>query len=188
VKPVKLEGVKLVCELHSDLLLPMAPGLAYERLPRDRSGVYAWITATEALDSAVPDNLGPVPIGTVVYVGKANVLRKRAPHHRWTSSSSSLRRNLAGVLELQGQRLPRASNPRLIPEHESFLSNWMGQNLVLSWCVVETDWKVLEQQVIAELQPALNVDPPETELQWWVHGRLQHLREAALPPVEDSKK
>jgi hypothetical protein len=170
-----------MCNLDSDADQPLAPPEAYGHLPKDKSGIYAWISMTGALDALVPSHLARVPVGSVVYVGKADVLKKRAPHHRWTSSSSSLRRNLAGVIGLQGQWLPRASKPRLIPEHEAYLTEWMCSNLALSWCVVDEGWKELEKSVLAELKPHLNIDPPETELQWWIYGCLQKLKQSALP-------
>lgn len=163
--------------------LPMPPDLAYDQLPKDRSGVYAWTVTTGDLDSFVPEHLPRIPSGSVVYIGKANILRKRAPHHRWTSSSSSLRRNLAGVMGFQGQWLPSASKPRLVQDHETALSEWMRSNLALSWCVVGEGHIEFEKSVLSELKPPLNVDPPETDLQWWVHGQLQKLKDAALPPI-----
>ncbi|PTT69212.1 hypothetical protein DBR22_04380 [Arthrobacter sp. HMWF013] len=158
------------------------PEVAYDLLPDDQSGVYAWTVTTDALDSLVPENLPRIPSGSVVYIGKANKLRKRAPHHRWTSSSSSLRRNLAGIMGLQGLWLPRASKPRLVQEHEMALSLWMRSNLALSWRAVDEGYVQFEKLLLSKLTPPLNVDPPETELQWWVYGQLQKLKDEALPP------
>lgn len=158
----------------------MHPDKAYEHLPSDSSGVYGWWVRTDALESIVPRGLPGIGKGSLIYLGKANRLRSRAAHHRGTSSSSSLRRNLAGTLGLQAQRLPRAKHPRLIPKHEELLNDWMRANLEVSWCVVRKDHKALEKSLLTTLQPPMNVDPPETDIQHWVWSRLQELKSHAL--------
>lgn len=162
---------------------PQHPVLSYDLLPPDRSGVYAWTVTTEALISLVPQHLPRIPSGSVIYVGKATKLRARAPHHRWTSSSSSLRRNLASVMGLQGLWLPSASKPRLILEHETVLTDWMVSNLALSWRVVDDGFVEFEKKLLGELTPPFNVDPPITDTQSWVHEQLQLLKKRALPPM-----
>nr|WP_146187376.1 hypothetical protein [Arthrobacter sp. HMWF013] len=62
------------------------------------------------------------------------------------------------------------------------LSLWMRSNLALSWRAVDEGYVQFEKLLLSKLTPPLNVDPPETELQWWVYGQLQKLKDEALPP------
>jgi hypothetical protein len=77
-------------------------------------------------------------------------------HAGGNTSSSTLRRSLASLLtESQGYRTRWTSRTVLLAEDEQRLSDWMRENLLLTWAVHPSPWEV-EAAVIERMQPPLN--------------------------------
>ena len=95
----------------------------------------------------------------LLYVGIATRLRSRlASNHLRRSGSSTLRRTLAGLL-LDDERLRTRWTDRvvLVDDDEIRLTEWMTDNLRVSWCV-QTAPRDVERAIIQRLRPPLNVD------------------------------
>ncbi|MYW71650.1 GIY-YIG nuclease family protein [Pseudonocardia sp. SID8383] len=128
-------------------LAPSAPGL------------YAW-WAPPAILPALPGLPHPVvPDLRLLYVGLATKLRARlASNHMRRSGSSTLRRTLAGLLlDEQEYRTRWTDRVVLVDDDEARLTEWMAENLRVSWCEYLTPRDV-EPDVIRALQPPLNID------------------------------
>lgn len=137
--PVRTEEVRA--------LAPSAPGL------------YAW-WAPAAILPALPGLPHPtVPGLRLLYVGLATKLRARlASNHLRRSGSSTLRRTLAGLLLAeQAYRTRWTDRVVLVDDDEARLTEWLGENLRVSWYEHRSPRDV-EADVIRALQPPLNVD------------------------------
>lgn len=95
----------------------------------------------------------------LLYVGLATKLRARlASNHLRRSGSSTLRRTLAGLLlNEQEYRTRWTDRVVLVDDDEARLTEWMGENLRVSWCEHPSPRDV-EAHVIRALRPPLNVD------------------------------
>ncbi|WP_422785714.1 GIY-YIG nuclease family protein [Pseudonocardia spirodelae] len=137
--PVRTEDVRI--------LAPSAPG------------IYAW-WAPPAILPGLPGLPHPaVPDLRLLYVGLATKLRARlASNHLRRSGSSTLRRTLAGLLlDEQEYRTRWTDRVVLVDDDEARLTEWMGENLRVSWCEHPSPRDV-EADVIRALRPPLNVD------------------------------
>ncbi|MCZ2817927.1 GIY-YIG nuclease family protein [Modestobacter sp. VKM Ac-2984] len=151
-------------------------------------GVYAWWGRFGAL----PGISGPRHDAAdlqLLYVGIAPngaeskaTLRSRVvgDHIRGTTGSSTLRRSLAALLsEQQGWQSRWTTRPVLVNADELRLSEWMGENLRLTWAEHPEPWTV-EAQLIAELEPPLNqADNAAHPLHGFVRDARTRWREAA---------
>lgn len=130
-------------------------------------GVYAWW----ARPGALPDIVGPrhpTAAGReLVYVGIApdkpggrRTMRDRLlKDHVRRTRKSTLRRALAAFLWEQEGWSPALSpdgRPTLDHESETMLTDWMHENLALTWVVYDAPWEA-EVGAIAGLAPPLNV-------------------------------
>lgn len=122
-------------------------------------GLYAWW----APPAIVPDLVGvphpTVPDQRLLYIGLATKLRSRlASNHLRRTGSSTLRRTLAGLLlDEQGYRTRWTDRVVLVDDDEARLTEWMGNNLRVSWCEYPTPGEV-EGDIIRALRPPLNLD------------------------------
>lgn len=100
----------------------------------NQPGVYRWF-----LDGAPPepfnwpDHLSPLSPGDLIYVGKAVNLRTRAKHHKLPTAGSTLRRTLASLMGFPGVWQGKSAHPRIAEEHNALLTEWMTNNLLMSF-------------------------------------------------------
>jgi hypothetical protein len=128
-------------------LAPSAPGL------------YAWWAPPAILPELGGPTRSTTPGLRLLYVGLATKLRSRlTSNHLRRSGSSTLRRTLAGLLlDEQDYRTRWTDRVVLVDEDEARLTEWMGNNLHVSWCEHPTPRDV-EGDIIQALHPPLNVD------------------------------
>ncbi|MEO5780889.1 GIY-YIG nuclease family protein [Arthrobacter sp. PAMC25284] len=100
----------------------------------NQPGIYRWF-----LDGPLPEpfnwpaHLSPLGLGDLLYVGKATNLRTRAKHHKLPTAGSTLRRTLASLMGFPGVWHGKSAHPRIAEEHNAFLTDWMTNNLLMSF-------------------------------------------------------
>ncbi|MBN9792525.1 hypothetical protein DMP17_28615 [Pseudonocardia sp. TMWB2A] len=124
----------------------------------------------------------------LLYVGLATKLCTRlASNHLRRSGSSTLRRTLAGLLlDEQEYRTRWSGRVVLVDDDEARLTQWMGENLRVSWCEYPTPRDV-EADVIQALDPPLNLDHasgPATEV---VKAARRRYYDSAGPRLSDEQ-
>jgi hypothetical protein len=126
------------------------------------AGVYAcFLAAPGALAG-----LSVEPSG-LIYLGRTSNLEVRNNFAHRDSGFSTLRRSLGALLkeELRLQAIPRGDVPlrnnwryyRFREEDEQRLTDWMIAHLTYGFAIVGDDIKTVEQALIAELRPPLNL-------------------------------
>ena len=151
-----------------------------------RQGVYKWFlcgSLPERFEWA--DHLRVITAGDLLYVGKATSLRTRAKHHKLQTSKSTFRRALAALMGLQAQWSGKSAHPRLIPQHEEVLSEWMRNNLTMTFAEVPEPMqlKSVEETLRMELQAPLNRDALTPEQQY-VSAAAAVMQRAAIGAKE----
>lgn len=133
---------------------------AWQKTPGS-SGLYRWFLSGQLpSDFEWPNHLEPLTQGKLLYVGRADNLRKRAKHHRLPTSGSSLRRTLASLLGYPAIWVGKSAHPRISDEHHEKLSQWMSQNLEMSFEVISPGSDLIaEEKVLRKASGApLNKD------------------------------
>jgi hypothetical protein len=145
-------------------------------------GLYAWWAPPAILPELVGPAHSPVPDLRLLYVGLATKLRSRlASNHLRRSGSSTLRRTLAGLLlDEQGYRTCWTDRVVLVDDDEARLTEWMGDNLRVSWCQYPTPHEV-EAHIIGILHPPLNVDHAAGPALQVVKAARRHYYDSAGP-------
>lgn len=150
--------------LQEPVALDVARGPAASGGAPSEPGLYAWWAPAGAITgiSGPPHTSAPVAL---LYVGIAPsrasswaTLRSRllGNHAGGNTGASTLRRSLAALLtETEGYRVRWTSRTVLLPEDEARLTDWMRNNLALTWAAHPRPWEV-ETAVIAQLAPPLN--------------------------------
>lgn len=112
------------------------------------------------LDFNWPPPLATIKPGDLIYIGRATSLRTRAKHHKLPTSKSTLRRALASLMGLQAEWRGSSAHPGLIQEHEMKLTNWMTNNLSMSFMAIDSTSfaENTEKSLRASLKPPLNRD------------------------------
>ncbi|NSX35554.1 helix-turn-helix domain-containing protein [Pseudarthrobacter oxydans] len=131
-------------------------------------GVYKWfLQGNFPSDFDWPPPLASIKPGDLIYIGRATSLRARAKHHKLPTSKSTLRRALAALMGLQAEWQGSSAHPGLIPEHEKTLTNWMTNNLAMSFSPIDSIslTESTEKSLRTSLHPPLNRDglTPEQE-------------------------
>jgi hypothetical protein len=146
-------------------------------IPRmDAPGVYALFIADPA---ALP--MLAVPPSRLLYVGMTESSLEVRDHFKHRHSGfSTLRRSLGALLkdQLHLQAIPRAPGPsetntrnyRFPEAGEQRLTAWMEGNLRCSLACVSGDLRSIEQRLIAELEPPLNLTD-------WSNPQREHLKQ-----------
>ncbi len=108
-----------------------------------------------------------LPSNGLAYIGKSNDLEQRNHFKAKHSGFHTLRRSIGAILkvELALTAMPRSSgqsdtnykNYRFSDEGELRLTNWMLSNLEYSIHPFDGDVGQLEEELILELEPALNL-------------------------------
>ncbi|MFF2348081.1 GIY-YIG nuclease family protein [Pseudarthrobacter sp. NPDC058119] len=126
------------------------------------TGLYAWWDPAGCLSRFWPVNLPIVDFKEPLYVGDApsGIATRILEMHLKTTRYSGLRRSLAALLLHELDLLPGITSVgkgKVIIEEarEQRLTDWMVQNLRLTW-VVTTDSTALEKLIIADQCPPLN--------------------------------
>jgi hypothetical protein len=110
----------------------------------NQPGVYRWFLGGELPEPFNwPAHLSPLGQGDLIYVGKASNLRTRAKHHKLPTAGSTLRRTLASLIGFPGVWQGRSAHPRIAAEHNALLTEWMTNNLLMSFRVI-SDHETLE--------------------------------------------
>lgn len=128
---------------------------------RNLPGVYKWYLTGELPNQFEwPAHLTPIRSGDLVYVGKGTNLRTRAKHHKLKTPGSTLRRSFAGLMGMQAQWFGRSANHGLVAADEIVLSNWMANNLSMSFAILGPDQNLsdVENGLLLELKAPLNRD------------------------------
>lgn len=121
----------------------------------------------------------------VIYTGiSSKSLRKRDYGQHFTGNNagrSTLRKSLGSMMGLK--KIPRdRNNPnngktKFADADEEKLSKWMRENLLLLYCKVDEDnVKTLEEQLIAELNPPLNLQKNHNAENMAFRAKLSELR------------
>lgn len=103
----------------------------------NEAGVYKWF-----LSGAMPEpfnwpnHLSPLCRGDLIYVGRATNLRTRAKHHKLPTAGSTLRRTLASLMAFPGVWHGKSAHPRIAEGHDALLTEWMSNNLLMSFRVL----------------------------------------------------
>ncbi len=157
-------------------------------LPRE-PGLYAWWTVPGSIPD-VPRSPHPtVPDLDLFYVGispsnakSSQNLRKRVAgnHIKGNTGGSTFRLTLASLLfEAKGWQPVITDRPLLTPEDNKALTAWQHEHLRLTWATHPEPW-VIEHDVIARLQPPLNLAGSTHEFGATVTIARRRFKEAAL--------
>lgn len=134
-----------------------------QALPISSAGAYAVLLAAPAsLPTVVPGRDG------LLYVGMTDQGLDARNHFQHAHSGfSTLRRSLAAVLKeaLNLKAIPRGPgssktnvrNYRFTDKGERVLTEWMNRNLLLTQVAVDADLSAFEADLIALLEPPLNL-------------------------------
>ena len=151
------ESADLVGQVADLLIAPVQLDVAVPALPQ-AEGLYAWWAPTTVLPAFGGPSSPCVPDQRLLYLGIARRLRARiVGNHLRRSGRSTLRRTLAGLLQVaEGYQTMWTDRVVLTPADELRLTAWMHQHLSLTWAR-HPQPRPLEAQLIAHLQPPLNV-------------------------------
>jgi len=135
---------------------------------KNQPGVYKWVLGGAMPEPFNwPDHLSPLRQGDLIYVGKATNLRTRAKHHKLPTSGSTLRRTLASLMGFPGVWQGKSAHPRIDEKHNAFLTQWMTDNLLMSFSFLQDDERLetVETQLREKCKAPLNKDSmtPEQE-------------------------
>lgn len=96
----------------------------------------------------------------VMYTGKASNLHDRLRNHlNGNIARSTLRKSLAALFgfRFESYQSGKKEKNRITQEQETYISNWLRENCVLLF-KSEVDYSSLEEQLIIELDPPLNIE------------------------------
>lgn len=145
-------------------------------------GLYAWWASPDVLAPLTGPPHPAIPTLRLLYIGLATKLRTRlVTNHLGRSGSATLRRTLAGLL-LDGEDYRTRWTDRvvLIDDDERRLTEWMTENLWVSWCEYATPRDV-EQTIIHSLRPPLNVQHASGSEREIVQAARRRYRTSAGP-------
>jgi len=95
---------------------------------------------------------------SVIYSGITKSLKNRERNHfKGSARSSTLRKSLGHILGYKKEALP-GGKYRFIKADEDKLTNWMKNNLIMYFSTSESDLKEIENIMISEFNPPLNID------------------------------
>lgn len=139
---------------------PRLAHVAWASTPR-LPGLYKWF-----LNGPLPvgfdwaSDLSSIKLGDLIYVGQATNLRTRAKHHRLGTARSTFRRTLSSLCGYPAYWVGKSAHPRLLESDEAALTEWMTNNLLMSYRILDSkgELREAEARLRAKSRAPLNKD------------------------------
>jgi hypothetical protein len=158
-------------EIEKLLLLPEAYRAinAIEHLVPSEPGIYCIQTINAEAFLKIFLNTFKVRCHKIVYFGitKGSLKKRLLEQELHSKGPGTFFRSIGAILGFVPpagslSTYSNKNNFKFSPEDINAIINWMNNNLIINWVLVDSNWRAIEKQLIVKYRPLLNIrDNPE---------------------------